>query len=54
MGKQGGTGPQNTNWSQRLLSTKKKRRQAKSRNTNSYTNWKYEIVVKYEFVYVVA
>ena len=33
----GGTGPQNTNWSQRLLSTKKKRRQAKKS--------------KYEFVY---
>jgi len=52
MGKQGGTGPQNTNWSQRLLSTKKNVDRRKSRNTNSYTNWKYEIVVKYEFVYM--
>jgi len=36
-GQAGGTGPQNTNWSQRLLLTKKKRRQAKKS--------------KYEFVY---
>ena len=43
MGKQGGTGPQNTNWSQRLLSTKKNVDRRKSRNTNSFSI--------YEFVY---
>ena len=48
MGKQGGTGPQNTNWSQRLLSTKKNVDRRKSRNTNSYTNFfgAYELEIR--------
>ena len=47
-GQAGGTGPQNTNWSQRLLSTKKNVDRRKSRNTNSYTNFfePYELEIR--------
>ena len=43
MGKQGGTGLQNTNWSQRLLTTKKNVDRRKSRNMYFFGPYEYEI-----------